>query len=601
MVDPRYDSRNPRRTRLSGIELGNFKSVRADEVAIRPLTVIAGANSSGKSTLIQAVLALAQVSRRRIDGRRFPLNDELARLGSFASLRHQGSGSGEPVRLGACLTSDEGDVRRNAPMRFRMVGPSFGSDRSPEPLPVDIRWAVELDSSVDEQIGSAQISALEASINGNGINFSTRLERTNETSEVRFHRDEIDDARRFVGTLRTGTSDTEVPVTQVLDAFISSAQAVAFFGTPPDPFTRVHEWFLGIQDQEDDGDEAAEMELERPRVIQQAAWAVREDVPAPPEFVFWYRGMDRSGQESVEAEVLAAFEADRQRLRARWGEIERLEGRAPAWLAGAQQASARYLATQVRYVGPLRQAPHQPFGTAPDPDAGDVGVAGQYVAAVLQANRSLRRRFPLPMDGQSRKHHKRVTLEEAVNRWLKFLGLATSLIVREDTPLVLGVDVVPPGLEQPVSLGSVGVGVSQVLPIIVQCLVAGPGALVVLEQPELHLHPAAQQRLADFLLACTNGGQNILVESHSEYLVLRLRRRIAEDYSDNLRSQVGILFAERDATGATTYKDVELTPTGGVVEWPQGFFDQGPDEAHQLLIAAADRQRAQGVTADADG
>ncbi len=52
-----------------------------------------------------------------------------------------------------------------------------------------------------------------------------------------------------------------------------------------------------------------------------------------------------------------------------------------------------------------------------------------------------------------------------------------------------------------------------------------------------------------------------------------------------------ILFAERDQAGATTYRPVELTPTGGVVDWPDGFFDQGPDEAHQLLIAAADRQR----------
>jgi hypothetical protein len=228
-----------------------------------------------------------------------------------------------------------------------------------------------------------------------------------------------------------------------------------------------------------------------------------------------------------------------------------------------------------------------------------VGVAGQYVAAVLQANRSLRRRFPLPPGPSSARGEVTISLEEAVNAWLTFLDLAKSLTVREDTPLVLGIDLVPPGLEHTVSLGSVGVGVSQVLPIIVQCLVAGPGALVILEQPELHLHPAAQQRLADFLLACSTWGQNIVVESHSEYLILRLRRRIAEDYSDVLRSQVAILFAERDANGATSYTDVALTPTGGVVEWPEGFFDQGPDEAHQLLIAAADRQRSRGGAPDA--
>lgn len=599
MPGPRFDPRAPRLTRLSGIELRNFKSVRADQATLRPLTVIAGANSAGKSTLIQAVLALAQVSRRRIDGRRFPLNDTLAQLGSFVSVRHQGSGTDEPVVLGARFISDERDVRRNTAPHFRMGGRSFDPDRRREALPVDVRWVLELDSSVEGQVGSAQISALDISVSGQGTDFSSRIERTTETSAVRSLRDELNDARTFSGTIRTTSPDSGISETPVLDAFISSGQAVAFFGIPPEPVIRVHDWFLGIHDQEDEDRRTTEVEIDRARAVQQAAWAVQGDVPPLPEFVSWYRGLNRQEQESVEAEVLAAFNADRRRSGPLRGDIERLDGRAPAWLGGGQQACARYLATQLRYVGPLRQAPHQPFGTAPDPDAGDVGVAGQYVAAVLQANGSIRRRFPLPPDSPAHQAEDMVTLGDAVNSWVGFLGLATSLTVREDTPLVLGIDVVPPGLERPVSLGSVGVGVSQVLPIIVQCLVAGPGALIVLEQPELHLHPAAQQRLADFLLACTAWGQNILVESHSEYLVLRLRRRIAEDHSDSLRSQVAILFAERDAAGATTYKDVELTPAGGVVEWPQGFFDQGPDEAHQLLIAAAQRQRAQEGGADA--
>ena len=123
MAEQRFDPRAPRLTRLSGIELRNFKSVRADQVTLGPLTVIAGANSAGKSTLIQAVLALTQVSRRRIEGRRFPLNDDLVRLGSFVSLRHQGSDVAEPVLLGARFTSDARDLRRNIELRMRMGYP----------------------------------------------------------------------------------------------------------------------------------------------------------------------------------------------------------------------------------------------------------------------------------------------------------------------------------------------------------------------------------------------------------------------------------------------------------------------------------------------
>jgi hypothetical protein len=142
-------------------------------------------------------------------------------------------------------------------------------------------------------------------------------------------------------------------------------------------------------------------------------------------------------------------------------------------------------------------------------------------------------------------------------------------------PLVLGIDVVPPGLERPVTLSAVGVGVSQVLPVIVQCLVAGPGALVVLEQPELHLHPAAQQRLADFFLACTDWGQNLLVESHSEYLVLRLRRRVAEDRTDRLKDDLVLLFASRGHEGETVYEPIDSPTPARWSNGPTGSWTKG--------------------------
>ena len=69
------------------------------------------------------------------------------------------------------------------------------------------------------------------------------------------------------------------------------------------------------------------------------------------------------------------------------------------------------------------------------------------------------------------------------------------------------VQLLPRQLELVLDLTSVGVGISQVVPVIVMCLLAPPGSLVLLEQPELHLHPALQQRLGDFLLACARAGR----------------------------------------------------------------------------------------------
>jgi predicted ATPase len=115
-----------------------------------------------------------------------------------------------------------------------------------------------------------------------------------------------------------------------------------------------------------------------------------------------------------------------------------------------------------------------------------------------------------------------------------------------------------------------------------------------LEQPELHLHPALQQRLGDFLLACANSGRQLIVETHSEYIVSRLRRRIAAAPEDSLVSTVEILFAEKDEQGDTHFRPVRANEYGGIEEWPKGFFDQTASEAQEILRAAVKKRKAAG-------
>ncbi|MGH3833567.1 MAG: DUF3696 domain-containing protein [Pseudonocardiaceae bacterium] len=587
MPQARFDPRAPRSTRLTGLELKNFKSVRQAEITIGALTVIVGANSTGKSSILQAVLAMSQVTRRRIDGHRFALNDELTRLGTFEAVRHQRADPVEPVRIGMRFSTDARDVRLNSAVHFRTAGRQVPRPPNREPQPLDVCWAVELDSATEDQIGSAQISAIEVHTEGDGLVASVRLERARTPSLFSRQRYDLTEGLAFIGTVRSADSQTAV-----LDALISSGQVGTLLGKPPAAPVRVRDWFSAIagQPRPEHPVEAGAPGISRQHAIQQAVWAIRREEPADPDFVDWYGRLTDGDREQVEREVLEGFEAElSMRRRAGTGDAELLEGLGPARLNGAQRACARYLAEQVRYVGPLRHAPYRPFLSAPDPDLGEVGAEGEYTASMLQANRGTKRRYPVP-EGATEE----LFLLDAVKRWMVNFGLAENLIVREDTPLVLGIDVVPLGLERPVTLSAVGVGVSQVLPVIVQCLVAGPGALVILEQPELHLHPAAQQCLTDFLLACTAWGQNLLVESHSEYLVLRLRRRIAEDPTDQLKNDLVLLFASRDHEGETVYQPIELTNTGALVEWPDGFFEQGSDEAHQLLIASAAKRRQTG-------
>lgn len=125
--------------------------------------------------------------------------------------------------------------------------------------------------------------------------------------------------------------------------------------------------------------------------------------------------------------------------------------------------------------------------------------------------------------------------KDEIELWLSKLGLGKRIHVHVflwDPQVALisrvGVDEWNGRLDD-VNISLLGFGISQVLPIIAQCVLAEPGSLLVIEQPELHLHPRAQADLADVFIACTKKHNfRLLVETHSEHLLLRMQRRIAE-------------------------------------------------------------------------
>jgi predicted ATPase len=93
----------------------------------------------------------------------------------------------------------------------------------------------------------------------------------------------------------------------------------------------------------------------------------------------------------------------------------------------------------------------------------------------------------------------RIPLGEALNLWLSEFGLATRVEAKDLGRLGMSLTVAPTGGSRLIDLTSVGVGVSQVLPVILLCLLSRSTSVILLEQPELHLHPAMQLKLADFL------------------------------------------------------------------------------------------------------
>lgn len=246
------------------------------------------------------------------------------------------------------------------------------------------------------------------------------------------------------------------------------------------------------------------------------------------------------------------------------------------------------LCARIYYLGPLRDYPRRQY-TATGAQPADMGRRGERVVDALLAAREAGR---LISRGRGRP---RQTLEERVAECLKTLGLIAHFDVRPVTPggKLYQVWVRQHADAPEVLLTDVGFGVSQILPVIALCYYAPPGSTLILEQPEIHLHPKVQAGLADVLIdAIKHQGIQILLESHSEHLLRRLQRRVAEEV---LAAEQAALYFCRLERGRSRLTPLELDMFGNIRNWPAGFFGDELEEIAATQLAALDRRTRGGV------
>lgn len=138
-----------------------------------------------------------------------------------------------------------------------------------------------------------------------------------------------------------------------------------------------------------------------------------------------------------------------------------------------------------------------------------------------------------------------------------------------------------------VSVADVGFGVSQVLPVLVALLVAEPGQLVYIEQPEIHLHPRAQAALAEVLAEAASRGVRVVVETHSELLLLAVQSLVAE--GKIVPDAVKLHWFTRGEDGVTEVSSADLDEAGAFGDWPEDFGDVSLKLESRYLDAAEAR------------
>lgn len=229
---------------------------------------------------------------------------------------------------------------------------------------------------------------------------------------------------------------------------------------------------------------------------------------------------------------------------------------------------------RMSYLGPVRARPeryHAWTGQAPN----RVGPSGEFAVAVLLANLLRGER-----DGSNKG-----LLVQRVSAWAARLGIADAIELVPAGPTLYEVSVTIQG--QKSNLLDVGFGVSQVVPVLTLALFAPEGSMVVMEQPELHLHPLAQAALGDLLVEVAKERKlQFLVETHSEHLFRRLQTLMALERLTP--AECSMLFVKRQE-GVSVIEPLRVNPYGRVENWPDMFFGDTAGEVERQMDGMMER------------
>lgn len=231
----------------------------------------------------------------------------------------------------------------------------------------------------------------------------------------------------------------------------------------------------------------------------------------------------------------------------------------------------------IRYLGPLREYPRRHYAWQ-GKHSPSVGQHGEDMVTALFSGRIQLR-----------------SLDEHIPKWLQRLDLIDSYrlnpISTTEGDYEFLVRKYKGGPE--VRLTDVGFGVSQVLPVLVLCYYVPEGSILILEQPEAHLHPKVQSELADLLIEVVkNRGLQIILESHSEHLILRLMRRIAEEQIS--ADDTAFYFCEMNE-GVSEIERLNVDDYGNITNWPQNFFGDATGDLVEKTKAEMKRKKEQGL------
>lgn len=596
---------------ITAIEIENFKGIAEPvTIPIRPITLLFGKNSAGKSTVLQALHYLREVlENRRPDPDRTQLGSDTIDLGGFHSLVHR-QDLERRIRIRVTVTIDADGVP------FEGLETSDGSRD-------DVAIRARLLKSASREQLAARLS--EQLAYERPVDLNSLVQLSSCWIEIITAWD-VETKQTHIAELAVGLDDRE---------FIRFEQQPELT-----PEIVALDFDHSVMRALDEGDDTELSESTRYRL-----WSLFEDSDFPT-------GQDRlpepialTGHDSLIPEPERPFHVDESFDSASKGQMEDGPDRYLFWSLIAQSTTGPLALLiralrGIRYLGPIREVPPRNHRSPKTPDesrwAGGLGAWDALVRSPRLVDRASHYIRDVLHLGYSIRHEDRLAID-ADGEVMAAIRLLASRYEEKDAAFLRQMILDP--LEQSprhpivqlhdeqsdidVDPADIGVGVSQVLPVVVGALDGGPPSrpctLFAVEQPELHVHPAVQVALGDvFIDAIAGTDRTMLIETHSEHLLLRLLRRVREagattkpplapgdGYGDGAGYGDGRGDGVGDGSGHSsdspserslatedlsvvyvrpTKEGVELTPLSVTADgdfdepWPEGFFDERDSE-----------------------
>ena len=561
--------------RLIHIEIQNFKGIGVRQpIDLKPITLLFGPNSAGKSTILQALHYLREILERgNVDPDR-TIAGGLIDLGGFATLVHNHE-LDRTVTLKVVLDLSDEQGSDGLPLN---AGLSIGE---PEFAELPVRYLAG-DSAEYRDYAIVQDVGLEVDIRW------SELEKAPYLSRLAIELD-----GEALAAIVSPPAEGRAQLTDFNFAHPLLRRAVL-----PDDMP---------EDGDDDFSNGSPLEDEIWLLAREAA-ADRSTPDTPDDQLRIAVGTELGALPRLDRDLILDIrdpDVKKAELEERTPRVNGLRALLSEMILGPARLVRDHL-MQMTYIGPLRDIPTRSYRPQVTPDearwahglaAWDLlhndrrGDLMDEVNAWLSGEERLRTTYRLervefkeiPVPSAMHQMFERGLNEDDIGELQElYLSLATrtEIALRDFEKGIL------------VAPGDVGVGISQMVPVIVASLRKQDGVLGI-EQPELHVHPAIQVGMGDLFIKAAAGdedkltsGKTMLIETHSEHIMLRLLRRVREQTEDEVPPGVlgltpddlSVIYVESSIEGVR-FRPLRVSPDGDFVDrWPHGFFAERAEE-----------------------